>query len=167
VPAVQRELTAAAERRIRRQTETTAAYLASLVDSCDEAIVGLTLEGKVVSWNAGAERLYGQTTEAMIGSSIGVVLSQYRPQDLLEMLEKIKNDCRVEDLESVHLRKGFTPVEVLVKLSAVKNARGEVIGASAIVKDITRRRAEDAERLELIKDLSAALEKVNVITGRI
>lgn len=165
VPAVRRELKAAAERKIRRQTELTAAYLASLVASCDEAIIGLTLEGKIVSWNAGAERLYGHDAPTMIGCPISSILPRYRPEDLLEMLNQIKNDARVKDFETVHMRKGPARMEVLVKLSAVKNAQGRVIGASAIVKDMTQRKADEEERLVLIRDLSAALEKINTITG--
>jgi len=165
VPAVRRELKAAAERKIRRQTENTSAYLASLVESCDEAIIGLTLEGKVVSWNAGAERLYGHEAAAMIGCPISCILPQYRPEDMLEMLEKVRNDIRVADFETVHIRRGPARVEVLVKLSPIKSAQGRVIGASAIVKDITQRKADDEERLVLIRDLSTALEKVNTITG--
>ena len=165
VPAVRRELKAAAERKIRRQTETTAAYLASLVKSCDEAIIGLTLDGKVVSWNAGAERLYGHDASAMIGCPIACVLPQYRPEDLLEMLDRIRRDSRVDAFETVHIGKGPSPIEVLVTLSAVKNSEGCVIGASALVKDITQRKAEDSERLLLIQDLSAALQKVNSASG--
>ena len=165
VPAVQNELMAAAERRIRYQTEEAARYLASLVSWCDEAIIGLTLEGKIVSWNLGAERLYGHFAADMLNCPISCVLPQYRPHDILEMLNRIKSDARVEDFETVHIRKGRVPVEVLVKLSPVKNSEGGVIGASAIIKDITQRKVEDAERLALIQDLSTALAKVNSINS--
>ena len=70
VPAVKRELRAAQERRDRRQAEAVLAYLASIVESCDDAIIGKTLDGTVVSWNTGAERLYGYSAAEMIGRSI-------------------------------------------------------------------------------------------------
>ena len=165
VPAVRKELAAATERRIHQQSEEAARYLASLVAWCDDAIVGLTLQGKIVSWNLGAERLYGHYASEMINCPISCILPQYRPHDILEMLNRIKSDARGEDFETVHIRKGGVPVEVLVKLSPVKNSGGRVIGASAIVKDITQRKVEDAERLALIQDLSAALAKVNSLNS--
>jgi PAS domain S-box-containing protein len=164
-PAVRQELAAATERRIRLQTEATAAYLASLVQSCEEAIIGLTLDGKIVSWNGGAERLYGQPGFAMLGRPFASLFPRYRPENLKEMLDRIKLDSRVAEFETVHVRNTESTIEVLVTLSVVKNAEGRVIGASAVVKDITQRKVEEAERLALIQDLSKALGTVNTITG--
>src|SRR5207253_4300687 len=72
-PAVRRELQAAHERRARKEAESGMAHLASIVQSCDDAIIGKTLEGRIVSWNPGAERLYGYTADEMIGQSIAVL----------------------------------------------------------------------------------------------
>jgi PAS domain S-box-containing protein len=86
VPAVKRELRAAQERRDRRQAEAISRYLASIVQSCDDAIAGTTLEGIVVSWNAGAERIYGYTAEEMIGHSMAILVPPYRPDELADRL---------------------------------------------------------------------------------
>jgi len=166
-PAVRKELKSAKEARIRRETEATAAYLASLVSTCDEAIIGLTLDGKILNWNSGAQRLYGYTASEMLGCTISCLLPSYRPQDLMEKLELIKAGESVEDFETVHFRKGLIPVEVLVKLSAIRDPENRVIGASAIVKDITERKVEESERLTMIQDLTAALAKANSITGKL
>src|SRR5438132_3378278 len=88
--AVKRELRAAQERRARRQNEATMAYLASIVASCQDAIVGETLDGTVVSWNGGAEALYGYSAEEMIGRSIAILIPPNRPQDLPDLFEKLK-----------------------------------------------------------------------------
>jgi len=157
VPAVKRELRAAQERRDRRQAETIAAYLASIVQSCDDAIIGKTLNGTVVSWNQGAERLYGYSAEEMIGRSISILLPAYRPEELPEIMETIKRGQAVDGLETVRLRKDGTPVEVSLTISPIKDSSGRVVGASAVARDITPRKQEENERLGLIKDLTAAL----------
>src|SRR5262249_33725992 len=152
-----RELRAAQERRVRRQTEAVATYLASIVEYCDDAIVGCTLEGTVVSWNKGAERLYGYTALEMIGRSINDLLPPYRPQDLPEFLERIKQGGRVGWLDTIRIRKNGRPVEVSLAISPIKDADGRTIGASEAGRDITRRKQEENERLRLIQDLTAAL----------
>ena len=157
VPAVKRELRAAQERRDRRQAEAITAYLASIVQSCDDAIIGKTLEGIVVSWNAGAERLYGYSADEMIGRSMSVLIPSYRPEELPEIFEAIKRGESVDGLETVRIRKGGTPVEVSLTISPIKDGTGRIVGASAVARDITRRKQEEDERLGLIKDLTAAL----------
>ena len=155
--AVERELQEAQERRIRRQVEATQEYLASIVSCCDDAIIGKTLEGTVVTWNAGAERLYGYTEAEMIGKSISVLCPRSRPEELIEIMERVKQSERVEQLDTVRVRKDGTPVEVSVVLSPIKNIRGQIIGASSVSRDISQRKMEENERLALIQELTAAL----------
>ena len=157
VSAVERELQAAQERRIRRQVEATQEYLASIVSCCGDAIIGKTLEGTVVTWNAGAERLYGYTEAEMIGKSISVLCPRSRPEELIEIMERVKQSERVEQLDTVRVRKDGTPVEVSVVLSPIKDIRGQIIGASSVSRDISQRKMEENERLALIQELTAAL----------
>lgn len=161
VPAVKRELRAAQERRDRRHTEARVAYLASIVQSCDDAIIGKTLDGTVVSWNRGAERLYGYGADEMIGHSISILIPSYRPAELPGIMEAIKRGDGVEGLETVRLRKDGTPVEVSLTISPIKDSDGRVVGASAVARDITHQKQEEDERLGLIKDLTAALSHVH------
>ena len=155
--AVKHELRASQERRIRQQTEAHAVYLASLVESCSNAIIGKALDGTVVSWNAGAEQLYGYTAQEMIGRSISVLMPHYRPDGSMGIMDKILRDEQVDGLETVRLRKDGSQVEVLVRVSPVKDAGGRIIGASVVAQDITMRKLEERERLALIEDLTAAL----------
>lgn len=157
VPAVNHELRAAQERRIYRRLEATRAFLASIVSSCNDAIVGKTLEGTVVTWNIGAERLYGYSAAEMVGRSIKVLCPQYRPEDFIEVMERVKQGEQVEQLETVRLRKDGTPVEVSVVISPIKDAQGQIIGASSVSRDISQRKQEENERLALIQELTAAL----------
>jgi len=160
VPAVKHELRAARERRDCRQAEAIAAYLASIVQSCDDAIIGKTLEGIVVSWNSGAERIYGYSVDEMIGRSISVLIPSYRPEELPEIFERIRRGEGVDGFETVRVRKGGKPVEVSLTISPIKDATGRIVGASTVARDITLRKQEENERLGLIKDLTAALAHV-------
>jgi PAS domain S-box-containing protein len=164
-PAVTRELRAAQERRVCRHTEAVAKYLASIVEYCDDAIVGCTLDGTIVSWNRGAERLYGYSAVEMIGRSISVLLPSYRPQELPEFLERIRQGGRVGWLDTIRIRKNGTPVEVSLAISPIKDADGNTIGASEAGRDITRRKQEENERLRLIQDLTEALAGSGVADG--
>jgi PAS domain S-box-containing protein len=157
VPAVKRELCAAQERRIRRQTEAAVTYLASLVQSCEDAIIGKTLDGTVVSWNSGAERLYGYPAAEIVGRSISVLYPPYRPEELPELLDKIRQGEHVEATETVRIRKDGTAVEVSVTISPVRDSSSRIIGASSVARDITQRKMEENERLALIQELTAAL----------
>lgn len=161
VPAVKRELRAALERRDRRRAEAISAYLASIVQSCDDAIVGKTLDGIIVSWNAGAECMYGYTADEMIGRSVSILIPSYRPNELPGIFEKIKHGEGVDGFETVRLRKDGTRVEVSLTISPIRDATGQIVGASAVARDITRRKEEEDERLRLIKDLTSALTHVH------
>ncbi len=94
VPVVKRELRAAQEQRNRREAGAVSAYLAAIVQSCDDAIIGKTLDGTVVSWNRGAERIYGYSAAEMIGRSVSVLIPSYRPAELPEIYETIKTGRR-------------------------------------------------------------------------
>jgi PAS domain S-box-containing protein len=157
VPAVRQELRAGQKRRVRTQAEATAAYIASMVESCDHAIIGMTLDGTVASWNAGAERLFGYTAAEMVGHSGAGLVPTYRPEDLSEILQRLEHGGPVESCDTALLRKDGRPVHVLLAVSAIKEANGRVIGASLVAHDITRRKLEEDERLALIQELTAAL----------
>jgi len=162
LPAVDRELQAAQERRVRVQMEATQNYLASIVSSCSDAIIGKTLDGTIVSWNEGAEKLYGYSAEEMIGHSIAELCPKYRPEDLLEIMDRIKQGGQVQQLETVRMHKNGTPLEVSVVISPIKNPEGRIIGASSVSRDISHRKQEENERLALIQELTAALSHPRV-----
>lgn len=161
LPVVKQELEACRDRTIRRQTEAADAYLASLVESCDDAIIGETLAGIVVSWNAGANQLYGYTPEEMLGRSVTTLVPGERPDELPEILARIQNGERVVPFETVRLRKDGTRVPVSLHVSPVKDHLGRIVGASTVARDITQREQEEAERLALIQDLTSALACVS------
>jgi len=162
VPAVSRELLAAEQRRIYREIEAAHTYLASIVSSCNDAIIGKTLQVTVVSWNHGAESLYGYSASEMIGKSISLLSPHYRPEEFLESMERIRRGEQVQQLETVRLRKDGTPVEVSLVISPIKDAQGQIVGASSVSRDISHRKQEENERLALIQELTAALSHSRV-----
>jgi PAS domain S-box-containing protein len=157
VPAVRQELRIARERRVRKQDEATATYTASMVESCDHAIIATTLDGTVLSWNTGADRLVGYTAAEIVGHSGAVLVSAHRMEDLSEILERIGEGAPVESCETELLRKDGRPVHVLLAISPLREANERVVGALLVAHDITRRKLEEDERLALIQDLTAAL----------
>ena len=158
--AVRQELQAAQERRNRRQAEAVTEYLAAIVASCEDAIVGETTDGTIVSWNSGAERLYGYPAVEVVGRSVSVLMPPYRPNELPEIIDRLRRGEAVEDMETVRIRKDGTPIEVSVTISPIRDANGKMMGASCVARDITRRKQEENERLSLIQDLTSALSHV-------
>jgi len=120
------------------------AHFAALVQASDDAIIGKTLDGIVTSWNPGAERLFGYTAEEMIGQPILRIVPRGREDEEWEILEHIAHG-EVERFDTVRVRKDGREIHVSVTSSPIRDARGALIGASKVARDITdRRRAEVA-----------------------
>jgi PAS domain S-box-containing protein len=121
--------------------------LAAIVESSEDAILSFDLQGNVVSWNAGAEKVYGYSADEMTGRSVSVLLPPDRPDEFSVFIKKIKQGITVDRLETSRVRKNGQIINVFVTVSPVKNASGEIIGASSIARDITEsRRAEKTLR---------------------
>jgi PAS domain S-box-containing protein len=165
VPAVKRELIAAQERAARRDSETARAHLASIVESCDDAIMSKALDGTVLSWNRGAERIYGYRAQEIIGRSISVLIPAERQHEMEEIRELVEQGECMDRLETVRLRKNGESMDVSVTISPIKDADGKICGASIVSRDITERKRQENEHLKLIQDLQAALARVHTLSG--
>ena len=126
-----------------------AEYLASIVDSSDDAIIGKTLDGIITSWNKGAERIYGYTAEEVVGRPISILIPEDRPDELPGIMEKLGRGERIDHYQTERVRKDGTHVSVSVSISPVHDAAGHVIGASAIARDITAQERAVREALTL------------------
>ena len=132
----------------RRRAEEAIRRLAAIVESADEAIVGKTTEGIIVSWNTAAERLYGYPAAEMIGQSIFHLAPPGRREELTRILEQINQGQHVEHLETERVRKDGSVIAVSVTISPICDATGSITGASSIAHDVTElKRAEAALRL--------------------
>jgi sigma-B regulation protein RsbU (phosphoserine phosphatase) len=122
-------------------------FLASIVESSDDAIIGLTRDGRIVSWNSGAERIYGYTREEIRGQAFSRLTLPERADEVVQLLLRIRRGERVRHFETMHLRKNGRVIFVSLTLSPIIDAFGRFLGASAIARDVTPRlRAEEALR---------------------
>jgi PAS domain S-box-containing protein len=133
----------------RKQTEEALLRLAAIVDSSEDAIIGKTLDTTIVSWNHGAERIYGYAPAEVIGRPISILLPSGAEDEVPAIMERIRRGEKVEHYETKRKRKDGTIIEVSVTVSPIKTRRGEVIGASAVARDITERRQAEAARVQI------------------
>ena len=143
------------KRRRAHQVHEAISRLAAIVESSNDAIIGKTLEGIITSWNGGAERIYGYLAEEVEGRPISVLMPPDHADEMRHILEKIRRGERVDHYEAVRVRKDGSRVDVSLTISPIRNAEGQIIGASTIARDITERnRAEEALRSVAILDIA-------------
>jgi two-component system sensor kinase FixL len=120
-----------------------ASILAAIVESCDDAIIGKDLAGVILSWNRGAQRMYGYSASEVIGRPVSLLIPDGYPDELVHILERISAGKRVEHYETRRLTKDGRIVDVSLTVSPIRDVSGQIVGASAIARDITARRQED------------------------
>ncbi len=131
----------------RRRAEQELRRLAAIVASSEEAILAMTLDGTLVSWNAGAERLYGYTEAEVIGRHASLLLPDGSPGVISGIIPRLLNGESVAPLDAVRCRRDGSLLTVILTFSPIHNGWGEVIGVSCIARDVTaQRQAEDALR---------------------
>jgi diguanylate cyclase (GGDEF)-like protein/PAS domain S-box-containing protein len=121
--------------------------LAAIVRGSDDAILSLTIEGVIETWNRGAERIYGYTAEEAIGKSIKILAPGDRSNETLQMLEEVARGDEVSELETIRVTKDGRGITVALSISPLADAAGVVTGASTIARDITdKKRIEETLR---------------------
>jgi two-component system, cell cycle sensor histidine kinase and response regulator CckA len=139
----------------QRIAEQATERLAAIVSSSADAIVSKTLTGVVTSWNAAAERIFGYSSEEMIGASIYRLIPEELHDAERSLLEQIRQGQWVEFSETERVRKDGRRITIALSVSPIRNAAGQVVGASSIKRDITERKqaelalAQSQERLQL------------------
>ncbi len=121
--------------------------LAAIVASSDDAIVGKSLDGRITSWNQGAEALYGYSAHEALGKPVTMLLPLDRQEEITGILERIQQGERIEQYETIRQRKNGSLINISLTVSPIRNQEGLITGASAIARDITRRK-----RLEAMKE---------------
>ena len=141
----------------RKRAEQNANLLASIVESSDDAIVSKNLDGIIMSWNRGAERLFGYTAAEVVGQSITILIPPDRLDEEPKILERLKRGERVDHYETKRRTKDGRILTVSLTVSPVRDASGAITGASKVARDIT-----DRERHEqALRDANDALIRSN------
>jgi two-component system, chemotaxis family, CheB/CheR fusion protein len=123
------------------------ALLAAIVDSSDDAIVSKTLDGQVRSWNAAATRIFGYEPHEIIGRPITTIIPEELLEEEREIISRLRRGERVDHYDTIRVAKDGRRIPISLTISPVRNASGEIIGASKVARDISeRRRAEEMLR---------------------
>ena len=135
----------------RKKAEEEWAILASIVEHSEDAIIGKSLSGVIMSWNAGAAKMYGYSAEEAIGQHVSVLLPPGAEDDLGYILERIRKGEPVFQYDTVRMKKDGSLIQVSLTVSPIKDRKGVLIGASSIARDISER-----------KMIADTIEKANV-----
>ncbi|WP_321421963.1 PAS domain S-box protein [uncultured Methanobacterium sp.] len=139
---LQRKLQKTEERLAKTQSELN--YLESIVKHTEDAIVGLGLDGTILTWNPAAETIYGYTPREAVGNSVSMVIPPYNSDEISLILAWIKSGERVTHYDTLRRRKDGSIINVSISVSPIKDENGEVIGASSIARDTST-----SKRMEL------------------
>lgn len=140
----------------RRRSEHEQAFQASIVNSSEDSIVGTDLDGRIVSWNCGAENMFGYTPAEAIGQVVTLILPA-NAANAIKVIDRIRRQEHVERFESVRMAKGGRPIDVSVIISPIRDSTGQLLGVSAIYHDMTERKRAEAE----IQRLNEQLKREN------
>jgi PAS domain S-box-containing protein len=165
----------------RRRSQEVRHRMEAIVDDSEDAIVGIGLPGFILSWNKGAERVYDYSASEAIGRPISSILM---PDDLAavdSILERVRRGERIGSLELTHPKKNGAPIDLSVDFSPLRNDGGKIVGATVIVRDISKQKrtqewlnnlsdaVENTSDIVLITDRQGVIEYVNpafqAITG--
>jgi PAS domain S-box-containing protein len=143
------------EIKARTHIEETMHQLAAIVESSDDAILATTLDGQILNWNPGAERLYGYAQQEVLGKHISLLHT--RKYEDVGLAARIGTGQRVSQLETVNLTKDGRQIDVSLTVSPVLDRTGRIIGASTIARDITDRKLLDRMKDEFVATVSHEL----------
>ena len=133
-------------------------WLSAVVDSSEDAIFSKTSDGTIVTWNRGAERLYGYSPEEVIGRSMLMLASDDQHAEQMQLLERIRRGESIRQHDTSRLRKDGTLVSVSVTASPFRNARGEITGCSVVVRDISEHKAAEQKLREAARYTRSLIE---------
>ncbi len=124
----------------KKKAEEDQLYFAAIVENSEDAIYGKSLDGVITSWNKGAEKIYGYTYSEIIGKSVDLLVPANLRSESNEILSQLKRDKPIRPLETMRRRKDGQLIHVSMRISAIKDHDGKLIGASTIARDITERK---------------------------
>jgi PAS domain S-box-containing protein len=139
----------------------------AIIESSDDAILSKNLDGVILSWNRGAERLFGFTSEEAVGRPVTIIIPLDRQDEEPSILEKIHRGERIEHFETVRQRKDGSLIDISLTISPIRDARGKIVGASKIARDITElKKAWERQHL-LLREMSHRVKNLFALSGSI
>jgi PAS domain S-box-containing protein len=151
-----------------KNAESVRTLLAAIVASSDDAIISKTLDGQITSWNVGAERMFGFTAEEAVGSPILIIVPDGQRDTEAQILARLGRGEHIKHFETTRITKDGREITISLSISPVRDATGEIVGASAVSRDVTERKkaeailARDREELEqLVQERTRELEVSN------
>ena len=131
-------------------------WLAAIVESSEDAIIGKTLEGKIRTWNAAAERLFGYSAAEALGRNISMLIPPDLKDEEVFIIDRIKRGERIEPYQTARLRKDGRRIEISLSVSPIKDAAGKIIGASKIARDVSGWKRAESELRASEANMAAA-----------
>ena len=139
----------------------------AIIESSEDAILSKDLAGLILSWNRGAERLFGFTSEEAVGRPVTIIIPLDRRDEEPAILEKIHRGERIEHFETVRQRKDGTFVDISLTISPIRDSNGKIVGASKIARDISElKKAREQQRL-LLREMSHRVRNLFALSGSI
>jgi PAS domain S-box-containing protein len=130
--------------------------LASIVESSEDAIVSKDLEGRILTWNAGAERIFGYTAEEAVGSPVTLIVPPELHAEELSILERLRRGERIEHFETVRIDRLGRRKVISLSVSPVRDADGRIVAAAKVARDVTAQKRAEAENARLLAELQDA-----------
>jgi PAS domain S-box-containing protein len=146
----------------RKTIEERNRHFTAIVHSSDDAIVSKTLDGIITSWNTSAERIFGYTSQEMIGTPITRIIPNDRLDEEPKILERLKKGERIDHFETKRITKDGRLLDISLSISPVKNSKGIIIGASKIARDITAQKKAEQQIRESEEKVRVSEERLRL-----
>lgn len=134
----------------RKKAAEAQALLVSIVESSADAIISKSLNGTIMSWNKGAERVFGYNAKEVIGQPITIIIPPEKHAEEQTILERIYRGERIEHYETIRVAKNGRRIDISLTVSPLRDSSGRVVGASKIARDISDRKQAEIERVQLL-----------------
>ncbi|MCC6949732.1 MAG: PAS domain S-box protein [Bradyrhizobiaceae bacterium] len=149
----------------RKEANEAVQRLAAIVESSDDAIIAKDLNGTIVSWNRGAEKLFGYSAEEAIGHSVTMLIPRDRCDEEPSILARVRRGEHIDHYETIRRRKDGSLVEISLSVSPLRDRGGRIVGASKIARDITERRRMEEQQQLLIREMDHRVKNAFVLAS--
>lgn len=151
----------------RHASEQATARLAVLVESSDDAIIATNLFGTIISWNGGAEALFGHSADEIVGQPISILHPPHLQTQEAAILDHVRRGQRFKSYETVRHRKNLEPIDVSLTISPILDRHNQVIGISKIARDITERRLAQEQQELLLREVNHRIKNLFTLANSI